>query len=75
MYAFNLKNAIQERYLKTPEVNSYTTTRTEEFVKIAVKDFLDATQGLKPEGLLPKLAFFASTVEELIEELKPELER
>lgn len=75
VYAFNLKNAIQERYLKTPEVNSYTTTRTEEFVKIAVKDFLDATQGLKPEGLLPKLAFFASTVEELTEELKPELER
>lgn len=75
VYAFNLKNAIQERYLKSPEVNSYTTTRTEEFVKIAVKDFLDATQGLKPEGLLPKLAFFASTVEELTEELKPELER
>ncbi|EME4726605.1 TnsA endonuclease N-terminal domain-containing protein [Acinetobacter baumannii] len=75
VYAFNLKNAIQEHYLKSPAVHSYTTTRTEEFVKIAVKDFLDATQGIKPEGLLPKLAFFASTVEELTEELKPELER
>lgn len=75
VYAFNLKNAIQEHYLKSPEVNSYTTTRTEEFVKIALKDFLDSTQGLKPEGLLPKLAFFATTVEELTEELKPELER
>ncbi|WP_168416667.1 TnsA endonuclease N-terminal domain-containing protein [Acinetobacter indicus] len=75
VYAFNLKNAIQEHYLKSPAVHSYTTTRTEEFVKIAVKDFLDATKDIKPEGLLPKLAFFASTVEELTEELKPELER
>lgn len=39
VYAFNLKDAIQERYLKTPEVNTYTNTRSEEFVKIAVKDF------------------------------------
>lgn len=75
VYAFNLKNAIQEHYLKSPAVHSYTTTRTEEFVKIAVKDFLEATKNIKPEGLLPKLAFFASTVEELTEELKPELER
>lgn len=75
VYAFNLKNAIQEHYLKSPAVHSYTTTRTEEFVKIAVKDFLEATKDIKPEGLLPKLAFFASTVEELTEELKPELER
>lgn len=75
VYAFNLKDAIQERYLKTPEVNTYTNTRSEEFVKIAVKDFLDSTNGLRPEGMLPKLAFFATSIDELTEILKPALEQ
>ena len=75
VYAFNLRDAINEKYLKQPDLNSYTITKDEDFVGIAVKDFLDATKGLRPEGMLPKIAFFAKSIEEMEKELKPQIEK
>lgn len=74
VYAFNLRDAIREKYLKIPKLHCYTNTRSSDFIKIVVKDFLAAVDGLQPEGLLPKLAFFASSIDELTNELKPALE-
>lgn len=75
VYAFNLRDAINEKYLKQPDLNSYTITKGEDFVGIVVKDFLDATEGLRPEGMLPKIAFFATSIDELEKELKPQIEK
>ncbi len=75
VYAFNLRDAIREKYLKIPRLHCYTNTRSQDFIKIVVKDFLAAVTGKEPEGLIPKLAFFASTIEELTTELKPALEK
>lgn len=75
VYAYGLKDAIDKGYLKKVVIHGYTNTRTDEFVDIAVQSFLDQTRGLRPEGLLPKLAFFAATIEELTCELKPAVER
>lgn len=75
VYAFNLRDAIREKYLKIPRLHCYTNTRSEDFIKIVVKDFLASVDGLQPEGLLPKLAFFASSIAELTDELKPALEQ
>lgn len=53
----------------------YANTRTDEFVDIAIESFLKESGELRPEGLLPKLAFFAATIDELTGELRPAVER
>ena len=75
VYAFSLSDAIQKKYLKRVRVHSYENTRTSEFVEHAIRDFCKHN---KPEdryeGLTPKMAFFAATIEELQNELRPAVE-
>ncbi|WP_323158363.1 TnsA endonuclease N-terminal domain-containing protein [Pseudomonas viridiflava] len=75
VYAYGLKEAVDKGFLKKVTLHGYANTRSNEFVDIAIEDFLKESGDLRPEGLLPKLAFFAATVEELTEELKPAVER
>ena len=75
VYAYGLKEAIDKGFLKKVVLHGYSTTRTNEFVDIAVERFLTESSSLRPEGMLPKLAFFAATIEELTTELKPAVER
>ena len=75
VYANGLKEDIDKGFLKKETLHGYVNTRTDEFVDIAIEAFLKESGDLRPEGLLPKLAFFAATVEELTEELKPAVER
>ncbi len=75
VYAYGLKEAIDRAFLKKVTLHGYSNTRTDEFVDIAIENFLKETDGLRPEGLTPKLAFFAATIDELTEELKPAVER
>lgn len=75
VYAYGLKEAIEKAYLKKVVLHGYKNTRTDEFVDIAVEEFVKQTNGIKPEGMLPKLAFFASTIEELTGELRPAVEK
>ena len=74
VYAFGLKDAIDKSYLKKVKINSYSNTRTSEFVGIAIANFLEKTANQRHEQMLPKLAFFAATVDELQNELKPAVE-
>lgn len=75
VYAYGLREAIEKGFLKLVNLVSYQNTRNSEFVDLAVSNFLTETQGLRPEGMLPKLAFFAATVEELMNDLKPAVEK
>ena len=75
VYAYGLKEAIDKGFLKKVVLHGYSTTRTNEFVDIAVERFLTESSSLRPEGMLPKLAFFAATIEELTTELKPAVEK
>jgi hypothetical protein len=75
VYAYGLKEAIDKGFLKKVVLHGYSNTRTDEFVDIAIERFLSETNGLRPEGMLPKLAFFAATIEELTTELKPAVEK
>jgi type III restriction enzyme len=75
VYAYGLKEAIDKGYLKKVVLHGYSNTRTDEFIDIAVENFLRETKHLKPEGMLPKLAFFAATIDELTKELKPAIEK
>ncbi len=75
VYAYGLKDAIDKSYLKKVILHGYTNTKTDEFVEIAIESFLNQIRDLKPEGKLPKMAFFASTIEEVTTELKPAVEK
>jgi hypothetical protein len=74
VYAYGLQEAIKAGYLKTVQINGYAHTRTSEFIDIAVSDFLKEVGDQRHEGMLPKMAFFAATIEELQKELRPALE-
>jgi type III restriction enzyme len=75
VYAYGLKDAIDKKFLKKVVLHGYVNTRTNEFVDLAIERFLAEAPELRPEGLLPKLAFFAATIEELTQDLKPAVER
>ena len=75
VYAYGLKEAIDKGFLKKVKLYSYKNTRDEEFVKIAIDRFLEETAELRPESMLPKLAFFAATIDELTGDLRPAVER
>lgn len=75
VYAYGLKEAIDKGYLKKVTLHGYANSRNDEFIDIAIETFLKESGDLRPEGLLPKIAFFASTVEELNNELRPAVER
>ncbi len=76
VYAYGLKEAIDNEYLKQVKVyglqNVQEETRT--FVHTAIKEFWEVHKGKRYEGMLPKFAFFASTINELQNELKPVVE-
>lgn len=75
VYAYGLREAIDKGYLKKVQLHGYANTRNDEFIDIAIDDFLSKTKDLRPEGKLPKLALFAATVDELTKELRPAVEK
>ncbi len=74
VYAYGLKEAIANQFLKRVQIDGFSNTRDKEFLKVAVSDFWKKHQGKTYEGMLPKMAIFAGTVEELTEKVKPALE-
>ncbi|MFM7852714.1 MAG: type III restriction endonuclease, partial [Flammeovirgaceae bacterium] len=48
--------------------------QTRAFVRTAITEFWEAYNGKRYEGCLPKIAFFASTIDELEKELRPAVE-
>lgn len=75
VYAYGLQEAINKGFLKKVKLHGYSNTKSDEFVQIAVDSFLDVTKDHKPEGMTPKLAFFAATIEEIATELRPAVEK
>lgn len=75
VYAYSLRDAIANEYLKKVTLHGYSNSKSEEFVRIAIDDFLTQTENLKPEGMLPKMAFFAATIDEVQNELRPAVEK
>lgn len=74
VYSYGLKQAVDNNYLKKVVIQSYDNVQSSSFVDFVIGDFLEKTKGITPEGMLPKLAFFASTIEELQTELRPAVE-
>lgn len=75
VYTFGLQESINKGFLKKVRINGYTNPRSAEFVRLAISDFLAKNDlNARHEGLLPKIAFFASTIDELNGELRPAVE-
>lgn len=76
VYAYGLKPAIDNKYLKQPDFVDYSgNVKSGDFLKLAVQDFWEREGENRREGMLPKLAIFASTIDELNTELRPALEK
>lgn len=75
VYAYSLKDAISNEYLKQPRFEVYHgEIKSGDFVQTVVRDFWESEGTTRREGMLPKLAFFGSTIEEVKNELRPAIE-
>jgi len=74
VYAYGLQEAINNGFLKKVSLHGYTTTKDKEFISLTIDHFLKETNGITAEGMLPKLALFASKIEELQQDLRPAVE-
>jgi len=74
VYAYGLKEAIANQFLKRVQIDGFSNTRDKEFLKLAVSDFWKDHQGKTYEGMQPKMAIFAGSIDELTEKVKPTLE-
>lgn len=75
VYAYGLRQAIDNKYLKKVRINGYINTRNNEFIDLAIADFLKHNSNQRHEGMLPKMAFFAANIDELTKELRPAVEK
>jgi len=75
VYGYGLKEAIDSGYLKKVKLNDYANIKSTEFISVIVNDFVQSYSNKRYEGMLPKLAIFASTIEELEKEVKPAVEK
>ena len=74
IYGYGLKEAIDKAFLKKVRLHSYENPKSEEFVKLVIKNFWENYREQRHEEMLPKLALFASTIDELKNELRPAVE-
>lgn len=77
VYAYGLRDAINNKFLKKVEIKAFENIKNQTlaFVRLAIKEFWEENNGKRFENLLPKLAFFASTIDELQTELRPAVEQ
>ncbi len=76
VYAFGLQEAITKQYLKLVRIHGYTNPKSTEFVNLTIDNFIQQNNlDDRHEGMRPKIAFFASTIEELQKELRPAVEK
>lgn len=76
VYSYGLREAIDHAYLKKVDPRALENIRdnTQVFCRKAIGDFWDKCGENRVEGMLPKMAFYASTIEEAVSELRPAIE-
>lgn len=75
VYSYGLRESINNYYLKEVDVKGYDNVKNEEFLRAAIIQFWEKYGNQTYEGLNPKLAIFASKIEELQNEVKPIVEK
>lgn len=75
VYSYGLKKAIDNCYLKEADIKGYENVKSETFIYEVIKEFWERYGDKTFEGLAPKLAFFGSTVDEVVSEIRPTVEK
>lgn len=75
VYAYGLRESIWNGFLKDADPVGFENVKNEEFLTAVVRTFWKRYGGKTYEGLNPKLAIYASGVEEAATEVKPVLEK
>ena len=75
VYSYGLKESILNGYLKDADPKGFENVKSEEFLRISITKFVDSYFGNTYEGLNPKLAIYASNINEAIFEVKPTVEK
>lgn len=75
VYSYGLKEAIANKYLKDVDIKGYDNVKSETFLKTVIEDFWNTYGGKTYEGLPPKLAIFGSTIDEVVNEIRPSVEK
>jgi len=74
VYAYGLKESINNGFLKDAEPEGLENVKDKEFLVHAISSFWKKNSGKIYENLKPKLAIFAATVDEAVNEVKPMVE-
>ncbi|MBO5604034.1 MAG: DEAD/DEAH box helicase family protein [Acidaminococcaceae bacterium] len=75
VYSYGLRESIWHGYLKDADPRGFENVKNEEFLKAVVETFLERYGGKTYEGLTPKLAVYATDIDEAVNEVKPALEK
>lgn len=75
VYAYGLSDSIRNGYLKQARPQAFENVKSEDFLRTAITEFWEKYGGRSYEGLTPKLAIFASTIDEAQNEVRPAVER
>ena len=75
VYAYGLRESIYGGFLKDADPIAFDNVKNSEFLRIAVTTFWERYGGKTYEGLKPKLAIYASGIEEAANEVRPAIEK
>lgn len=75
VYAYGLRESIWNGFLKDADPLGFENVKSTEFLKAVVTTFWERYGNKTYEGLKPKLAIYAASVSEAVNEIKPALER
>jgi type III restriction enzyme len=76
VYAYGLREAIDNKFLKKVSIHGFQNVREQDraFLRNAIQEFWKHFGEKRYEGMLPKMAIFATTIEELTKEVRPIVE-
>lgn len=75
VYNYGLRDAIASSYLKDVDIKGYDNVKNESFLREVITEFWNSYKGQTYEGLLPKLAIFGATIDEVVNEIRPAVEK
>lgn len=75
VYHFGLKQGIEKGILKQVRFFEYSQVKSQSFLEDVVDKFISEYGENRLEGRLPKIAFYAASIEDLQQDLRPKLEK
>ena len=75
VYAYGLADSIAHNYLKEARPLGYDNVKGEDFIREVITQFWEQYGGKTYDGLNPKIALYASTIDEAVNQLRPLVEK